>query len=147
MSGLVIHLAVVAVGPLGLNFLGGLSSLRPMIVSRPDYQPPLGRRFLANIREVIPEGQDSRGAELEAARDFVANAPTDGQVPARTPYAFTRDEAFIKSWYVGASISRIMKNKPSSCNLEDAREAIYVGRRAGYSDSDIAAYLIRNYLL
>jgi hypothetical protein len=36
--------------------------------------------------------------------------------------------------------------KPGACsNLEDAREAITVGQKAGYTDADIAAYLRCNY--
>ncbi len=108
--------------------------------------PPSGRFLLVDPRTIIPEDEESPECEARACRLFFYNQTDDGQVPAREPYASTRDEAFIKTWYVGATISQIMKDKrPWSC-LEDAREAIYVGQRAGYSDADIAAYLLRNYV-
>jgi len=108
--------------------------------------PPAGRRPLADdiVASIIAD--PSPEAERADAHAFLAMVPAVGQVPARQPYASSRDEAFIRDWYVGATRSGIMaRSKPSWYNLEDAREAIYVGRKAGYSDEDIAAYLLRNY--
>jgi len=105
---------------------------------------PRGKQFLDCIEEVVTD--DSVESELRAVTAFLKQAPLGGMVPARKPYLLTRDEAFIKTWYVGASISQLKpSDAPSWWNGEDAREAIYVGRRAGYREADIAAYLRRNY--
>lgn len=119
-----------------------LGELRNLILSEiPSHKRTLSGELRAQIID-----DPSPEAERKAARAFLAKVPTIGKVPAQQPYAASRDEDFIKGWYVGATLSKIMKaDKPEWCNLEDAREAIYVGQRAGYSDEDIAAYLVRNY--
>jgi hypothetical protein len=85
-------------------------------------------------------------SEWEAAVAFLARAPSGGHVPARKPYGPSRNEQFIRSWRVGATRSAIAKD--SACaNMADAREAILVGQKAGYSDADIAAYIRLNYVV
>jgi hypothetical protein len=84
--------------------------------------------------------------EWEAAVAFLASAPSGGQVPASSPYATSRDEQFIGTWLVGATRSRIAR-AGACANLEDAREAIMVGQKAGYAEADIAAYLRLNYVV
>ncbi len=106
---------------------------------------PEGRQFLANVNDIVPD--DSVASERQAIVEFLATAPEGGTIPASRPYLPGRDEVFIKTWYVGASVSRLVRQPGPRDNLEDAREAIHVGRKAGYSDADIAAYLRRNYAI
>jgi hypothetical protein len=96
-------------------------------------------------------------SERRVAIEFVRSAPLGGMIPAQQPYKNTRDQNFMNVWYVGRTLSKIDKSyviqgisqyrSNPDTNVEDAREAIFVGNMAGYSDADIAAYLRHVYVL
>ncbi len=83
-------------------------------------------------------------AELNVVRDFIATALEGGSVPAREPYAATRDEEFAAA--INAVGNGAETQSALHPGIESAQEAIVNGQKLGYSDADIAAYLKRNYL-
>lgn len=100
---------------------------------------------MLNINDLMTD--DDPEAEASACRTFVASAPEGGTVPAREPYGPNRNSDFMAVWTPGTRTKIPNKFHPNAWrSLEDAREAIFVGRAAGYSDADIAAYLRRNYI-
>jgi len=88
--------------------------------------------------------------EAEAIEQFLAaNPDQSGSVPAQQPYLPTRDEAFAAQFNAATTPEAMAKlgYRPSTIQpkMEDARDAIAVGRKLGYRDADIAAYLRKNY--
>jgi len=91
--------------------------------------------------ELIRATQENR-----ALREFLdAHPGHGGEVPARQPYLPTRDEEFAAALNAG----KLDDDTESAliAGMEPVQEAIETGRRLGYRNEDIAAYLRRNYPL
>jgi hypothetical protein len=119
-------------------------------------RPTAGIRWSAERISQHPNLRRGERWELEAIRQFLKLLPKDAWrrgciEPEPKTYLPDRDQDFAKSHWVmqiKSSIRRVYRQRDGDKIywVEDAREAIILGRMLGYSEEDIAFYLVRNYL-
>lgn len=94
-------------------------------------------------KEFFPYTAEQERATLN---QFLVDHPSEGgHVPAQPPYLPTRDEQFASTLGQEPVPEQGLAMSSLRSNIEPVSEAITTGRRLGYRDEDIAAYLRRNY--
>jgi hypothetical protein len=130
-----------------------INSKKPWQMTRQQWleagSPDLEIKWVFGKRSTTPPPwEDTLGAEKQAIKDFlslfedVMKSLKEGGMTYRT--LPERQENFGKSRWWHQHLSHLYKPVEG---MEDAREAIIVGRKLGFPDVDILYYVVRNYII